>query len=114
MARRPKSKVSAEEIAKHCRTTTGFMNLIFLDLKKASLITSKKGPSGGYSLDIPFTELTLDKIIRATDNLTNKSIDEAIENSSNDEVKTDLLNLENSFVSIYNRGFTKLTIKELL
>ena len=42
-----------------------FLEQIFQDLKKAGLVTSKRGPRGGYQLAMPPDEIRVGDIIRA-------------------------------------------------
>ncbi len=42
-----------------------FLEQIFQDLKRASLVTSKRGPKGGYALALPPSEIRLGDVIRA-------------------------------------------------
>jgi Rrf2 family protein len=42
-----------------------FLEQIFQDLKRASLVTSKRGPKGGYALALPPGEIRLGDVVRA-------------------------------------------------
>lgn len=42
-----------------------FLEQIFQDLKKAGLVTSKRGPRGGYALSRPSAEISVGEVIRA-------------------------------------------------
>ena len=42
-----------------------FLEQIFQDLKRAGLVTSKRGPKGGYALALPAQEIRLGDIVRA-------------------------------------------------
>ncbi|WP_129578179.1 MULTISPECIES: Rrf2 family transcriptional regulator [Sorangium] len=42
-----------------------FLEQIFQDLKKAGLISSKRGPRGGYHLARPASEISLGDVVRA-------------------------------------------------
>ncbi len=42
-----------------------FLEQIFQDLKRAGLVTSKRGPKGGYALAVPAREIRLGDIVRA-------------------------------------------------
>ena len=84
MAKNPNNLVSASDIAFICNTTVGFMNLIFSDLRKANIVTTKKGPGGGYKLNIAFTELSVHQILNAVNEKTT-DIDEDLRESLSPE-----------------------------
>lgn len=44
-----------------------FLEAIMLDLKRAGLVTTQRGPAGGYRLALPPTEITLADAMRAVD-----------------------------------------------
>ena len=44
-----------------------FLEQIFQDLKRAGLVTSKRGPNGGYRLTRPIDEIRLGDILRAVE-----------------------------------------------
>ncbi|MDT9598958.1 RrF2 family transcriptional regulator [Sphingosinicella rhizophila] len=44
-----------------------YLELIMLELKKAGIVTSARGPTGGYRLARPASEISFGDIIRVTD-----------------------------------------------
>lgn len=59
-----KGLVAIKEISEAERIPKKFLETILLDLKGGGLLTSRAGPSGGYSLRIPPANLTLGRAIR--------------------------------------------------
>jgi Rrf2 family protein len=57
--------IAIKDISEAERIPRKFLEAILLDLKGAGLLTSRAGPSGGYSLRIPPAELTLGRVVRA-------------------------------------------------
>lgn len=57
------------EIAGRGEIPDHFLNKIFQDLKKAGLVTSKRGPGGGYLLAVEPDQLTLAELFRVLDGL---------------------------------------------
>ncbi len=53
------------EIAQRNTIPKKFLDAILLDLRKAGLLRSKKGPGGGYALAQPAGSITLGAVIRA-------------------------------------------------
>jgi len=56
-----------KEISLRQGISLSFLEQIFLNLKKNSLVRSSRGPTGGYSLTKPAEEIQLLSIIRAVD-----------------------------------------------
>ena len=54
-----------KEIAERQAIPPRFLEQIFQDLKKAGLVTSKRGPRGGYQLAVDPEEIRVGDIIRA-------------------------------------------------
>jgi len=68
MARKPPSATShIEELAKLGGIPPKFLEQIFLTLRKAGLLTSRRGVGGGYQLHIPAARMTLADILTAID-----------------------------------------------
>ena len=55
------------EISLRQGISISFLEQIFLQLKKRNLVKSLRGPSGGYLLSKPSTEIKLSSIIKAVD-----------------------------------------------
>ena len=54
-----------KEIAERQAIPPRFLEQIFQDLKRAGLVSSKRGPRGGYQLAIPPSDIRLGDIVRA-------------------------------------------------
>ncbi len=71
--------VSIREISEKHRIPSQFLVQILLQLKRAGLITSRRGPSGGYSLAGLPESVSLAQVIAATDGVSQSS---SLENDS--------------------------------
>lgn len=56
-----------KDIARRQGIPPRFLEQIFQDLKRADLVTSKRGPRGGYALSRPSGEITLGDVVRAVE-----------------------------------------------
>ena len=54
-----------KDIAERQALPPRFLEQIFQDLKRASLVTSKRGPKGGYALAMPSSEIRVGDVVRA-------------------------------------------------
>jgi Rrf2 family transcriptional regulator, iron-sulfur cluster assembly transcription factor len=54
-----------KDIAERQAIPPRFLEQIFQDLKRASLVTSKRGPKGGYALAMPPSDIRLGDVVRA-------------------------------------------------
>jgi Rrf2 family iron-sulfur cluster assembly transcriptional regulator len=54
-----------KDIAERQAIPPRFLEQIFQDLKRAALVTSKRGPKGGYALALPPSEIRIGDIVRA-------------------------------------------------
>ncbi len=59
------SATQVKEIAERQAIPPRFLEQIFQDLKRASLVQSKRGPKGGYALARPATDIRVGDIVRA-------------------------------------------------
>jgi Rrf2 family protein len=59
--------VSAEELGKQQEIPHGFLQAILADLRKADIVLSQRGPSGGWRLARPASAVTVADVIRAVD-----------------------------------------------
>jgi len=57
--------VQLARIASSQNVPSKYLELIMLDLKKAGLVTSLRGPKGGYALTRPAPEISFGQIVRA-------------------------------------------------
>jgi Rrf2 family protein len=56
-----------KDIARRQGIPPRFLEQIFQDLKRSGLVTSKRGPRGGYALSRPPGEITLGDVVRAVE-----------------------------------------------
>ncbi len=56
-----------KDIAERQDIPPRFLEQIFQDLKRAGLVGSKRGPSGGYNLQVPASQIRVGDILRVTD-----------------------------------------------
>lgn len=59
--------VQVKDISRRQAISPRYLEQIFQDLKKSGLLTSKRGPQGGYCLARPPAEITLMEIVSATE-----------------------------------------------
>jgi Rrf2 family protein len=67
LALRPGSTVPIAELAERGRIPRKFLEAILLDLKRDGMLTSQRGPGGGYTLGLNAAEVTLASIVQALD-----------------------------------------------
>ena len=61
------ARVRLSDIAVRQGLSLSFLEQVFGDLRRAGLVSSKRGPSGGYALAVPSADLHLSAIIDAVD-----------------------------------------------
>ena len=61
------SPVSAEELGRRQDIPHGFLQAILADLRRAGVVMSQRGQSGGWRLARPAAEVTVADVIRAVD-----------------------------------------------
>lgn len=59
--------VQVAEIAQTQQVPRKYLELIMLDLKKAGMVTSRRGPGGGYVLAKPASDISFAEVIRTMD-----------------------------------------------
>jgi Rrf2 family protein len=59
--------VTADEIARRQGIPRAFLDGILCDFRDAGLVTSRRGPNGGYRLARPANEITAGDVLRAVD-----------------------------------------------
>ena len=59
--------VSAEELGRRQDIPHGFLQAILADLRRAGVVMSQRGQSGGWRLGRPASEVTVADVIRAVD-----------------------------------------------
>ena len=67
LAAAQKPPVKAERVAEAQGIPLKFLENILVDLRHEGLVTSQRGPAGGYSLDRPPDEINLADVVRAVD-----------------------------------------------
>ena len=69
----PGGGVRAAEIARRTRVPENFLDAILLDLRKAGLVSSKRGPDGGHWLSRDPSRVTVRAIVEAIDGPSSSS-----------------------------------------
>ena len=59
--------VSAEELGRRQEIPHGFLQAILADLRRAGIVRSQRGQSGGWRLDRPAGDVSVADVIRAVD-----------------------------------------------
>ena len=59
--------VTLSEISSRQQISLSYLEQLFGKLRKNSLVSSVRGPGGGYKIEQPLTSITIGKIIRAVD-----------------------------------------------
>jgi len=67
LAERPGGPVSVEALASAQTLPRKFLEAILSDLRRAGIVTSQRGASGGYTLARPAAEITLGEVFRVVD-----------------------------------------------
>lgn len=68
LARRPEGEaVNAEEIGRSQEVPHGFLQAILADLRRAGIVVSQRGQSGGWRMARDTTTVTVADVIRAVD-----------------------------------------------
>lgn len=63
----PESAVNSETIAERTKVPKGYLSKIMRDLVVAGLVTSRRGPSGGFCLARPPSHISILDVINAVD-----------------------------------------------
>lgn len=63
----PGEAINSETIAKRTRVPKGYLSKVLRDLVVARLITSQRGPNGGFTLARPAGEIAILDVINAVD-----------------------------------------------
>lgn len=66
----PNAAASSERIAAHTKVPRGYLSKILRDLVIAELITSQRGPRGGFTLARPAAEITIFDVVECVDPIT--------------------------------------------
>ena len=64
------SSATVKDVSKGSGVPAAYVAKIFQCLAKSRILVSQRGPTGGYSLLIPATQLTLLKVVRSLDDLS--------------------------------------------
>jgi Rrf2 family protein len=65
--RSPRAPISADALASRQSLPRKFLEAILGDLRRAGIVVSKRGPSGGYALSRPAAQISLGEIFRVVD-----------------------------------------------
>lgn len=63
----PENALNSEGIAKRTKVPKGYLSKILRDLVIAELITSQRGPNGGFTLAKPAAEISILDVVNAVD-----------------------------------------------
>lgn len=63
----PGSRVRLNEIAERQGLSQSFLEQVFADLRRAGIVDSKRGPTGGYALTRPASEVAVSEVIAAVE-----------------------------------------------
>ena len=66
-SRQNNTPVKLADISKKQDIPLNYLEQIFLKLKKSNLVTSIKGPGGGYNLNLPSNQIFIEDIIDAVE-----------------------------------------------
>jgi len=66
-SRGPGTRVRLSEIAERQGLSQSFLEQVFADLRRAGLVDSKRGPTGGYALTRPAKDVAVSDIIAAVE-----------------------------------------------
>lgn len=67
LAREGGAVVKGERIADAQQIPLNFLENILLDLKQAGIVSSRRGPDGGYFLAVPAAQVSIADVIRAAE-----------------------------------------------
>jgi Rrf2 family protein len=67
VAGQPGSPVSVDTLARRQTLPRKFLEAIFGDLRRAGIVVSSRGPSGGYTLSRPAAQISLGEVFRVVD-----------------------------------------------
>ena len=108
--------ISITEISLRQGISVPFLEQIFLKLKKNNLVTSSRGPSGGYVLSRSPEEITLSSIIKAVDERV-KTLGckkESKKGCNGKSIKCITHNLWDELETHINNFFEKNTLKDII
>jgi Rrf2 family protein len=92
--------VSVTALAEKRSIPGPFLEKLLLDLKKAGLTTSRRGPDGGYSLALPPDEIRIGDIFTAVDGPVNFT--EGFETQDSSEIVTFFADIEQEVREVLN------------
>jgi len=104
------------EISLRQGISISFLEQIFLKLKRKNLVKSLRGPTGGYILSRPYSEITLSSIIDAVDEKV-KTVacrKDSKKGCNGKSMKCITHNLWDDLESHINSFFEKNTLKDVL
>lgn len=69
LAKAGAENVTAQVIAEATKVPEGYLSKVLNTLARARIVSSQRGPSGGFALTIPPTELTMLRVVEAVEPL---------------------------------------------
>jgi Rrf2 family protein len=67
LARRPDRQMSAEAVAMYADLPAKFLEAILVDLRRAEIVRTQRGPKGGCMLASPPSQITIAQIVQVID-----------------------------------------------
>ena len=68
-ARESDAPVPIAQVAERQKISLAYLEQIFCRLRRAGLVESTRGPAGGYKLSEPASQITIDRIVLAVDEI---------------------------------------------
>ncbi|MFG0242941.1 MAG: RrF2 family transcriptional regulator [Phycisphaerales bacterium JB054] len=69
LARAGDENTTAQKVAEATQVPDGYMSKVLNTLARAKIVSSQRGPSGGFSLTVPPEELTMLRVVEAVEPL---------------------------------------------
>ena len=79
-----KTPIAAEKLAESDNVPADYVSQLLVKLRRAGLVTSHRGSSGGYALSRPPAEITLAQVVRAVDGTVFEDVCEKYDGGSKD------------------------------
>jgi Rrf2 family protein len=67
LAMNPKTRSNSQTISENTKAPAGYVSKVLNDLVRADIVTSQRGPNGGFGLARPASRITVLEVINAVD-----------------------------------------------